>query len=470
MENGDGMSTNNIQGTIKIYNEEIPESWAANMSYCLTKAVTPFLMIISDNDDNSIEISLLQKKDKNVFFVKKIKFPLNAFRCTAGAMTSVFMQQLRKSRMYSDNSLHDFLNMFQEMFYPSEIKKEIFMKLSRVLSQEVSFSKIQKIILMLFEKCEIDFSRYSGFLKINNGTNPIISFLADVMTQWNLFIRAVREFLTECPEWKNANNSDLHIFMCGSIRFMSLFIEPENASLETIDLSGRYMIYQMTNEMLKSADIPVNYHLSFTICKESFNKILLNCYYSLKENAGTGTMQKTMTHIFSDKLLCLPETAGIYAGSVKGQFFRFNGNLIHEDKEKNIILAAPFSDEFSTLIALDKVQLNEMNWEYTEDGWKFTLEFTYGSYRYRPRPKVFETSDMIMLEDFPKVVIYQKQNESDFNLYSVQDNIHIELFHGESSENAVRLDGKSKILYFKLYQNDDTFLGQVNYTFIKRRD
>ena len=464
------MDINNIPKNVNISNEELPESLVADISYRLAKADTPFLLTVSDDDDNKfINFTLLYKNGKTPSFVKRIKFPFDVHKIIADCMTSAIIQQIK-----INHDVQNVINIFQNIFSGSKIENDLFVQISRLLLQEsnLQFNKINNIMLQLIEKGKINFSNYAGSFKIKNERNPMFRFLAVTILHWNLLIKAICSFLTEQTEWKNSQDKGLNLFLCGNVKFMASFIDPESSSVKNLKFSSlkpcRGMLYKITNSMLNFENETAYCNLLVTISENSFDKLLLD-YYNKRYSNVSASMQLITAPVFNEKLVCIPDSAGIYAGGFKGNLFPFNGELIFKEKEQGIFVILPLSDEFSTLIAIGSVKIDEAIMERIEEGWKFSLAFTYGERKYRPEPKVFNNSNILLYDDFPKISVYQLTGKEDFNVCAMQGNIRIELFNGKKSENSVKIDGKSKKLYFKLYQSDN-FLGQIDYSFIKRRN
>ena len=464
------MATN--EKMLRIGNEEIPESWAAPASYVLTKSDMPYLLIVSDRKDGMLELALFRKTNRDAELVAQRLLPFSVNRMIAGKMTGALIQQIQLRRKMGTGTVQSVLRDFESIFRSSETRLEHFSKLSELLLQEnqIRFAAVNEAIEKIVDSCEMDFSMYAPFFRREPAQNTMLHLFNGMFMEWNGLMRLIQLFLMEQTQWTEDPHCDLHIVMCGSLLRLACLAEPNlgNASILQFSPSNGQLLYKMSYEMLKNEKHQY-FKLYMTVNAGQYAKTMLEAYAGSTAQKQVQRAAETATiQVFAERMLALPEAAGVYAGYVGGKLLPLNGILLHKDEEGGRLLAAPFSEAFSVLVAEGAVRFQTLDWTKADNGWNITVKYTYNGKQYSLRPKFFGEDQITMVERFPDLVMYKVSGKPEMYLSCCSSEIRAELFGGKKQDGRILLDASDESTYLRLYRNHSEYLGQVDYRIRKK--
>ncbi|MBQ7002948.1 MAG: hypothetical protein IJN57_03105 [Oscillospiraceae bacterium] len=458
--------------TLNIAGEEMPGAWAAGATYAITRANTPFLLIVAEREDAFLDAILYQKGGAGL--LAQVKIPMQMMQCLTDKLTGAFMQQILLRQKHAPMRVNEVLRDFSALFRRSPEAQQLFQQLAGIVTadpNQLTFSGIQPVFRKLVQTCELEPVMYPQILRKRGIENTMMQLYAASLTEWNQLTALLRDFLRRQSVWLNEPNADLQIHFCGSIRKLAVLAEPSAVHKSTIQMNqnSRDMLYGMTMEMLRVPEKQTPWRMQMAIYAGDYEKMMLEGYHNFQ--ARTAGAQNAETHpanvrVFHDTVLSLPAEFGIYAGSVQGRKLPVNGSLVQTSPLDGSLLIAPFSDAFSTLIAQGKVTVQNMQWTAEGDNLQFTVEFTHEGRSIRPAPRIYTPQDVCRVTTPPELILFRTPNTSGMHVRMENTTMQAALYGGIRRGKAVQAQAGMYRYYFKLYR-DDAFLGQFDYLLAK---
>ena len=463
------MDVTNKRSAIIIGNEEVSADWLAVSYYKLTRSAAPFLLMVSDKNENSIRLLLLKRNAAGAEVVDEAVVPLKLSNYISTGLTGYFFKQLKAG---GGQNIQNAFSEFQNLFESGISRGQYMNDLSKIVSSYgLSFSRVNQVVAKLLNDCRIDYSTYITMKKRANAVSPVWDIYAYAMLEVISFAKAISKFLEQYKE-QNIDISMTQICMCGRIRDLILLVEPEmynsaNISYPSVPISDtRSMVYRILASILaqKGAKGP-----AVNIINQDFEVMILRNVRQNNQQNDSFSLRPDMVQVYNEKLLWIPKDAGITAANVNGPRYKFNGSLVKEAEGEDMVCVLPYSDEFSTLIALGEVQIEKAELTKTAEGWQFETVFGYRGRKFCPKPRVFSSDNTVRLTELPVVVMFKSQQDG--NMYIMSNNVNdmrIEVYNGQKVNGAVKLP-QSKVMYLKIYGENNCYLGQTDYSFVKRR-
>ena len=459
------MATN--EKMLCIGNEEIPASWLAPASYALVGTKMPYLLIAADRKDGMLGLLLFHKTEQGAEFVAQRKLPLSVDRMITGKMTGALIQQIQLRRQMGTGTVQSILRDFESIFRKSDARTALFQELAGILAEEnsIRFAAVAETIGQIVEACEFDFSVYTPFFRKQPVQNTMLHLFNGMFMEWNGLMQLLHDFLAEQTLWMEDAHCDLQVVMCGSLRKLASLAEPGMANVSNMQLTPSHtqLLNKMSYEMLRNETHPLfkNYLM---INNASYEQIMQEAY---TRQAAQQKQQKAAeparVQVFAEKMLALPEDAGIYAGYVGGKKLPLNGILLHHDKEAGRLLVAPFTEDFSVLVAEGSVVFHALDWEKQEDGWQITVRYSYSGKQYSLRPRLYREEQITAVDPFPELVMYKVAGDPVMYLKCSSTAIRAELYGGSKASGRTRVNEQNESTYLRLYRDEDTYLGQFDY-------
>ncbi|MBR3630034.1 MAG: hypothetical protein IKN55_06135 [Oscillospiraceae bacterium] len=455
------MATN--EKMLCIGNDEIPESWTAQASYALVQTNLPYLLIVSDRPDGTLEMHLFRRKEREAVFVAHRKLPLSVDHRIAEKMTGALIQQMQLRRKMGNGTAQSILRDFESIFRKSDARTALFQKLSGFFAQEnaIRFAAVNETIGQIVQTCEFDFSNYAPFFRQPPVQNTMLHLFNGMFMEWNGLMQLVHDFLTEQTLWMEDARCDLQVVMCGSLLKLACLSEPGMGNVNSMLFTPSHgqLLYKMSYEMLRN-EAHALFKFYLTVNNAPYAAILLEAYHKQAVQKQRAAVPATI-RVFSEKLLALPEDAGIYAGHTGGRKIPLNGILLHHDADGGRLLTAPFTQEFSALVAEGSVTFYALDWEKQEEGWQITVRYSYNGKQYSLRPKLYREEQITQIGTFPDLVMYKAADSPEMYLSCSGGDVHVEVYGGRKTAGRTCLDSRSGSTYLRVYR--EGYLGQFDY-------
>lgn len=455
-----------IDSMLCIANEEIPAAWAAPASFALTRTAVPYLLIAADRKDGMIDLILYHKTKTGAELLGQRKLPLSVDRLIAEKMTGALFQQIQLRRKMGNGTVQGVVQDFESIFQRTEAEMQMFKKLMGLLASQngISIGAVNETIRGIVSGCTFNFSKYAPFFKKQPAQNTMLHLFNGAFMEWNGVMRMLREFMYEHQQWVEDPHGDMQIVLCGSLLKLACLSEPSFGSVSNVQFSpsSSQLLYRMSYEMFKSP-ARGQWKLFMVLNNYPYEKAMLETY---AKNAAPKQQRrpdaKAKIRVFSEQMLALPLDAGIYAAKIGGKKLPLNGRLMHRDEQKNRLLAAPFTEQFSALIAEGTVEIRSLTWTQEQDGWTIAVKYACGGREYNLRPQIYRESQITMLENFPGLVMYKLPGKPEMYLSNASSAVRAELYGGVKNDGLIRMDS-SETTYLRLYRDRTTFLGQIDY-------
>lgn len=456
-----------IDNMLCIANEEIPAAWAAPASFALTRTAVPYLLIAADRRDGMIDLILYHKTKTGAELLGQRKLPLSVDRVIAEKMTGALFQQIQLRRKMGNGTVQGVVQDFESVFQRTEAEMQMFRKLMELLTSQngISIGAVNETIRGIVSGCTFNFSKYAPFFKKQPAQNTMLHLFNGAFMEWNGVMRMLREFVYSYPQWVEDPHGDMQIVLCGSLLKLACLAEPSFGSVSNVQFSpsSSQLLYRMSYEMLKSPE-RAQWKLFMVLNSYPYEKSMIETY--AKNTASKQPQRKASGNarikVFSEQMLAVPQDAGIYAAKLGGRKLPLNGRLMHMDERNGRLLALPFTEEFSGLIAEGTVTLGDVTWTQEQDGWTVTVKYTCGDRQYNLRPQLYREAQIRATESFPGLVMYKLPGRPDMFLSNASGAIRAELYGGEKQDGLIRMSD-SETTYLKLYRDRTEFLGQVDY-------
>ncbi|WP_295218018.1 hypothetical protein [Ruminococcus sp.] len=451
---------------IEISNEKISSDFFSRSAFLLTKSSTPLLAILADRKDGCLDIFLLKKSNQDFQLLGRRKIPFCTEKVIAEGLTSMFIQQVKSEK----NKLNIVAKKLYDLFLPSKEKKGIFESLLvQIKIDKFTFVSVYQDIYKLMKNCRFDFSKFR--LYIRNKDPFYMSFCSNMLLHWNLLMQMSASLLGEAFSGREYNSS-VSYFLFGEIMTLLSFIVPTRSGQNLVQFrrTNREMPYLIAANFLKHLDNFKNCDLEMSISAFPFEEKIVSASQKMEEYQKKYTpVQKKQVSIFLDHVYSIPTDSSIFAGSTNGKQLNLNGNLIYLAEDKMRLFVAPFSEDFSFLIASGQVTIKLMKWEIENEEWKFIFEYEHEGRTRRLKPQIYSGEKIIELEHFPSIVVYKKPNDKSLYAYSESDCVQVSVFSGLQKDNLIAIPEKSPTIYFGIYNSNNEFMMQVDFSFLQKR-
>ena len=430
----------------------------------------PYLLIVADRKDGMLELLLFHKAERDAELVAQRKLPFSVNRTIAGKLTGALIQQIQLRRKMGTGTVQSVLKDFESVFRRSDTAAALFRKLAGLLQEQtIRFAEVSGVIEQIVRTCEFDFARYAPFFRMQPAQNTMLHLFNGAFMAWNGLMQLLRDFVYEQPMWKEDARGDLQVVMCGSLLRLACLAEPSMGNVTNLQFtpSNRQLLYQMSCDMFSDAGRKY-FKFYLTINNAQYARIMQDAYARQSIQKKTAGAAPVRIGIFAERMLAIPADAGVYAGHVGGRKLPFNGILLHHDEAGNRLLAAPFSEAFSALIAAGQITFHALEWEQQEDGWLFTVRCSYNGKQMSLRPRLYREEQITQLDSIPDLVMYKAPGRPEMYLSCSGGAVRAELYNGKKQEGRIRLDEQNENTYLRLYRDQDGFLGQVDYRVKKK--